>query len=202
MNRAILAGFFALVAVSPAAAATYQIDAAHSAVGFKIRHLVGKASGRFDKFEGSFEHTPGKPQEWKALASIDAASINTADAKRDAHLRNEDFFDVAKCPKLEFKSTKASLGKNGKGKLEGELTMHCVTKPVKLDLEITGPSSDPWGNQRIGVTAIGTLNRKDWGIVYNNTLDKGGLVLGEDVRLELEIEGVAKGEQPAEAKKN
>lgn len=203
MKRTVLAAIVAFAAASGASAATYQIDAAHSSVGFKIRHLVGKTSGRFDKFEGSFAHAPGKPQEWKAVAMIDAASINTADAKRDAHLRNADFFDVDKCPKLEFKSTKASVGKSGKGKLEGELTMHCMTKPVKLDLEITGPTPDPWGNQRIGVTAIGTLNRKDWGIVYNKALDKGGLMLGEDVQLELEIEGIYKAEQaPAEAKKN
>lgn len=201
MNRTLVAGLLGLAFAAPAAAKTYQIDAAHSSVEFRIRHLVGKTAGRFDKFEGSFDFTPGKPQDWKATATIDAASINTANAKRDDHLRNEDFFDVAKCPKLEFKSKKASLGKDGKGKLEGELTMHCVTKPVKLDLEITGPTKDPWGGERVGVTATGKVNRKDWGISYNKVLDAGGLMLGEDVQFQLEIEGIHKAEENAEAKK-
>lgn len=196
MIRRILSGMLVLVIAAPAAAATYSIDGSHSAVGFRIKHLVGKVSGRFEKFEGTFDHTPGKAQDWKANAVIEAASINTANAKRDDHLRNEDFFDVAKCPKIEFTSKKATLGKNGKGKLEGDLTMHCVTKPVTLDLEITGPTDDPWGNKRVGVTATGKLNRREFGIVYNKTLDKGGLMLGEDVMLELEIEGIAKTGEP------
>lgn len=192
MKRTFNAAFVALALAAPAFAATYEIDESHSSVGFRIRHLVGKVSGRFEKFAGTFDFTEGKPQDWSATASIDAASINTANSKRDDHLRNEDFFDVAKCPKIEFRTKKVTATKGGKAKLHGELTMHCATKPVVLDLEINGVTTDPWGNDRVGVTAAGKLNRKDFGISYNKVLDKGGLMLGEEVQLELEIEGVAK----------
>lgn len=170
-------------------AETFQIDPQHSKVMFRIRHLVGKVSGRFNKFEGTFDYEKGNPKAWKASAKIDAASIDTAIDKRDTHLRTADFLDVEKCPKIEFTSTKAASVKGDKAKLLGDLTLHCVTKPVALDLEIGGVIKDPWGNTRAGATATGTVKRKDFGIVWNKTLDAGGLMLGDDVEISLEIEG-------------
>ncbi|MBI4345781.1 MAG: YceI family protein [Elusimicrobia bacterium] len=190
MNRKVLLALFAVALAVPAAAETYSIDAYHGTVGFRIRHLVGKVSGRFDTFSGSFDFVPGKPEQWKAMASIDAASINTGNPKRDEHLRTEDFFDVTKCPKIEFVSKNASVDKDGLGTLSGDLTMHCVTKPVTLALEIGETLTDMQGKKRLGVSARGKLDRKQFGINYNKALDQGGFVLGDDVHLELDIEGI------------
>lgn len=182
-----------LAVLSPAVRAeTYEIDASHSQVGFRIKHLVGKVSGRFTGFSGTIEYTPGKPASWKVDAKIDPATINTDNEKRDEHLKAPDFFDVAKHPEMSFKSTKVSAVKGDAAKLHGDLTMHGVTKPVVLDLEVTGTTKDPWGNIRTGFTATGKINRKDFGIVYNKTLDTGGLMLGEEVAVSLDIEAVLK----------
>jgi len=173
-------------------AQTYTIDSSHSSVLFSVHHLVGRVAGHFDKFEGTFNYDAAKPETWQAEATIQAASVNTANDKRDAHLKTPDFFDVAKYPTLTFKSTGVTDVKDNHGKLAGNLTMHGVTKPVVLDLEIGGTIKDPWGNQRAGATATGHLNRKDFGMNWNKVLDTGGLMVGEEITIELNIEGVAK----------
>lgn len=185
------------VAAPAARAESYEIDPTHSQIGFKVRHLVSKTPGRFTKFSGSIEYTPGKPASWKVTAEIDPASINTDHEKRDAHLKSADFFDVEKCKTMTFKSTKVVAGKDST-KLHGELTMHCVTKPVVLDLEVGGTTKDPWGNDKAGFTATGKLKRKDFEIVWNKTLDAGGVMLGEDVEISIEIEA---NQKKAEEKK-
>jgi len=191
--RKLLALSAVLAVLSPAVRAeTYEIDASHSQVGFRIKHLVGKVPGRFTGFSGTIEFTPGKPESWKVEAKIDPATINTDNEKRDGHLKSADFFDVAKHPEMSFKSTKVTDAKGDSAKLHGELTMHGVTKPVVLDLEIGGTTKDPWGNTRAGFTATGKINRKDFGIVWNKTLDAGGLMLGEEVAVSLDIESVLK----------
>ena len=189
--RNLLALVLVLSAVS-ARAETYVIDPGHSSIGFRIKHLVGKVPGRFTGFSGTIEYTPGKPGSWKADAKIDPATINTDNAKRDGHLKSPDFFDVAKFPEMSFKSTKVTEVKGEKAKLYGDLTMHGVTKAVVLDLEIGGTAKDPSGKTHAGFTATGTLNRKDFGISYNAVLDNGGLMLGEDVAITLDIEAVLK----------
>lgn len=181
-----------LAAASALRAEDYTIDPAHSSVGFRIKHLVGKVPGRFTKFEGTVSFEPGKPQTWKTEAKIDASSINTDNEKRDGHLKSPDFFDTAKCPDITFKSTKVTDVKGESAKLHGDLTMHCVTKPVVLDLEVGGTTKDPWGNAKAGFTATGKIARKDFGIVWNKTLDAGGVMLGEDVSISLDIEAAAK----------
>ena len=192
--RKILALAAVLAVLSPVVRAdTYEIDASHSQVGFRIKHLVGKVPGRFTKFAGTVEYTPGKPEAWKVVATIDPASINTDNEKRDGHLKSADFFDVAKHPEMSFKSTKVAGVKGDGAKLHGELTMHGVTKPVVLDLELGGTTKDPWGNTRAGFTATGTINRKDFGIVWNKTLDSGGLLIGEEVALVIDIEAFQAG---------
>ena len=183
---------------APAAAETFEIDPAHSSVSFRIRHLVGKVRGHFDKFSGTIDYEEGKPAASKVNASIDPASIDTANSMRDKHLRSGDFFDVEKCPKMEFASKKATQDKDGKGKLLGELTMHCVTKPVELDVELNGLGPGPKGELHLGATATGKIDRKEFGINWNKALDKGGLMLGDEVQIEIEIEAAAK---PAAAPK-
>jgi polyisoprenoid-binding protein YceI len=198
----MLAAVLAVVAPS-LRAETYEIDASHSQVGFRIKHLVGKVPGRFTGFSGTIDYTPGKPATWKVDAKIDPATINTDNEKRDGHLKAADFFDVEKFPEMTFKSTKVTDVKGEAAKLHGDLTMHGVTKAVVLDLEIGGTTKDPWGNTRAGFSATGTINRKDFGITFNKTLDTGGLMLGEDVAISLDIEAVLKPKDaPAKAGKN
>jgi polyisoprenoid-binding protein YceI len=202
--RTLLALVIAVAVVPALRAEVYDIDPAHSSLGFRIKHLVGKVPGRFTKFGGTVSYEPGKPETWKADAKIDASSINTDNEKRDGHLKSPDFFDVAKCPDITFKSTKVTDVKGDSAKLQGDLTMHCVTKPVVLDLEIGGTTKDPWGNARAGFTATGKINRKDFDIVWNKTLDSGGYMLGEDVTISLDIEAGVKpkdDKKPAKAAK-
>ena len=197
MKRLLLLSGLLLVAAS-AGATTYELDPDHSSVEFKIRHLVGKVRGRFEKFSGTFDYDAKAPSAASASAAIDAASINTNVEARDKHLRSVDFFDVEKCPELSFKSTKAELSGGGKGKLSGDLTIHCVTKPVVLDIEVSSEGKDPWGNIRIAVTATAKLDRKDFGLTWNKALEVGSLLVGDDVEVTLELEGMQKNaEAPA-----
>lgn len=196
MSRSLSILLALAILSSVAHAATYEIDATHSQVAFKVKHLVGKVPGRFTTFSGTISYEPAKPLTWKTEATIDPASINTDNEKRDAHLKSPDFFDTAKCPAMSFKSAKVTDVKGSTAKLQGELTMHCVTKPVVLDLELNGAGKDPWGGERAGFTAKTTLNRKDFGISFNKVLDNGGLMLGEEVEVVIEIEAAAKAEAP------
>lgn len=183
-----VAALSALVFSGTAQATEYTIDTGHSSVNFKIRHLVSKTTGKFEKFKGTINYEKGKPESWKVDAEIDANSINTNEPKRDAHLRGPDFFDVKKYPKLTFKSTKVLDADDEKAKLQGDLTMHGVTKPVVLDVELGGEGTDPWGNKKVGFTATTKVNRKDFGLNWNKALETGGLLVGDDVEINLEIE--------------
>lgn len=174
----------AAMACSPAQAVVYDIDAVHSSVGFKVRHMVvAKTSGNFRKFSGTIHYDPKTPQSWKTEAVIEAASIDTGNEKRDGHLKNADFFDVEKYPTLEFKSTKIKTIKGNKAQLHGTLTMHGVTKKIVLDLEIHGAAGG-----RAGFTATGTLDRTDYGVSWNRVVETGGLAVGKEVEIILEIE--------------
>lgn len=194
--RTLLAAVLALGAAAPAAAATYTIDPAHSTVGFRVRHFVAKTSGRFNAFSGTIRYVPGKPEAWSVDAKIDPASINTDNAKRDGHLKSADFFDVEKCPDMAFKSTKVETLEGGALKLHGDLTMHCVTKPVALDLEVGGVAG-----AKAGFSAKGKLDRKEFGIVWNRALDNGGAVLGDEVEVTLDVEADEAKAEPAKAVK-
>jgi polyisoprenoid-binding protein YceI len=180
-----------LLGATPLLAATYDIDAAHSSVNFQIKHLaISKVNGTFNEFSGSFVLVEGQPEKWQVSATIQAASIDTGNKDRDDHLRNPDFFDVAQHPTLTFESTGVKMENDSEGKLMGNLTMHGVTKPVELDLEFLGTVTDPWGNERAGFSASAKINRKDWGLTYNSALETGGLLIGEDVKITLEVEGI------------
>ncbi|MFT4571023.1 MAG: polyisoprenoid-binding protein YceI [Candidatus Binatia bacterium] len=180
------------LAASPATAdvVSYTIDNSHSSVQFKIRHLLSKTSGQFGTYEGTFTLDPDKRDSVSIEGNIDVASIDTRDEDRDKHLREADFFDVEKFPKITFKASELTDVNDDrtKGKLNGSLTMHGVTKPVILDVEWYGTTTDPWGNKKAGFAGFTTLNRKDFGIVWNKALDAGGFVVGEEVEIEIQIE--------------
>lgn len=187
-----------IAAPAAAQASEWEIDASHSRVGFSVRHMmVSNTRGQFGKFSGTVALDDKDPTKSKIDITIDVDSINTADEKRDGHLKSPDFFDAAKFPKMTFKSTK--IQKAGKGyKLTGDLTIKDVTKPVTLAVE--GPAKaakDPWGNIRSGVSATGKINRKDFGLTWNAALETGGVAVGEDVTLEIEVELMQKKDVPA-----
>ncbi len=191
LKRTLFAlGLLACAATAaPAAAATFTIDRTHSSVGFKVKHLmVANVKGTFDDFAGTVVYDPADPQSWQVEATIQAASINTGVAKRDEHLRSGDFFDVAKYPTLTFKSTGVKTGADGAFLLTGDLTMHGVTKPVTLALEVNGMIKDSRGTTKAGFTATGKLNRSDFGLTWNYALEAGGVTVGDEVTLMLEVE--------------
>ncbi len=177
----------------PTLAATYDIDSSHSSVDFKIKHMaISNVKGNFASFSGVFDFTPGNSKNWKVEATIEIASIDTGDKERDDHLLAEDFFDAEKFPTMVFKSTGVKMEDDEEGELMGTLTMHGVTLPVTLELEVGGTVTDPWGNERAGFSASGKINRKDWGLAYGKVLESGGLMIGNEVKIYFEIEGVKK----------
>ena len=192
MKRTIatIAAVAALALPALASASTWNIDPDHSSVGFKVRHLmVSNVKGNFEKHKGAVEINDKDITKSKVFVTIDTASVNTNVAKRDEHLKSADFFDVAKYPTMTFNSKKVAKAGKGKLKVTGDLTLHGITKEVVLNVE--GPakeSKDPWGNFRSGVTASTKINRKDFGLVYNAALETGGVAVGEDVDINLEIE--------------
>lgn len=177
---------------SPAWATTYTVDKTHTTVGFKIRHLFTQVVGGFDDFSGTFVYVPDQPDQWNVDATVQAASINTKTAQRDKHLRSKDFFEVETYPTLTFTSTSVTDATATGAKLHGDLTLHGVTKPVVLDVEIHGVGKDPWGNTRAGFTATTTINRKDFGLTWNKAVEAGQLLVGEEVQITLEVEGLLK----------
>lgn len=183
-----------------ARAASYDIDTAHSSAGFTVRHLaVSNVRGEFGKVTGTVEYDDKDVTKTRVEATIDATTISTRDPKRDEHLKSPDFFEAAKYPTITFTSKKVEKGPRGL-KVTGDLTMHGITRPVVLEVE--GPTKevkDPWGNVRVGASATTKLNRKDYGVSFNKTLDSGGLMVGEEVAVAIDIELVKKA--PAEAKK-
>ena len=191
---------FALAAVLSvtsltALAETWAVDASHSTVGFSVRHLmVSNVKGAFGKFTASVEGSPADPATAKISATIEVASVDTRDAKRDAHLGTADFFDAAKFPQMTFTSTKVEKITATTAKVTGDLTLRGVTKPVVLDVEYTQQVKNPWGKTVIGASATGKINRKDFGVNWSKSLDGGGLVVGDEVTLQFDLELVKKDE--------
>ena len=185
------AALLSLSTAAHAAPTTWTIDPNHSNVTFTIRHFFSKVTGSFTKFSGTVVYDPANAAASSAKAEIDAASITTANERRDGHLKSPDFFDVAKFPTLTFESTKVT-GNGSKLKIEGNLTMHGVTKPVTLEGEFLGAGA-AMGGQRAGFEASTKVDRKDFGIVWNKVVDQGTM-LGDDVEIRLAVEGVNEGE--------
>ena len=167
----------------------WAIDASHSSATFGVRHMmVTTVRGQFNVLSGSVEVVGNDPTTAKVSVTIDAASIDTRDAKRDEHLRAADFFEVAKFPTLTFVSKKVERAANDKLAMTGDLTIRGVTREVVLDLE--GPTAevkDPWGNSRVGLIGTTTINRKDYGLTWNKALETGGLLVGEDVTITIDV---------------
>jgi polyisoprenoid-binding protein YceI len=170
---------------------TWNIDATHSTIGFSIRHMVfSKVRGRFLKYTGAIQLDDGDlAKSWVEVA-IDAASIDTGTAQRDNHLRSADFFDVEKFPELRFRSTRVEDVGGGRLRVIGELTIRDTTRAVALDAEPAGRGMDPWGNERIGFVAKTSIDRKDFGLAWNQLLEAGGVLVGDRVDIELDVQAV------------
>ncbi len=172
---------------------TWTVDPAHSSVGFSVRHMmISNVKGAFDKLTASVDGSPADPSTAKISATIEIASVDTRDAKRDEHLRSADFFDAAKYPQMTFTSTKVEKVSATTAKVTGDLTLRGVTKPVVLDVEYTQPVKNPWGMTVVGASATGKINRKDFGVSWSNNLDGGGVVVGDEVKIQLDLEFVKK----------
>lgn len=175
----------------------WSFDLAHSSVNFSARHMViSKVRGTFSRWKGTLEFDERRPEAARVEAHIEAASVDTHEPQRDAHLRSADFLDAEKYPEIVFKSTRVAPagGASDEGaryRVEGELTIHGVTRPVALDAEFGGRGKDPWGGERIGFTATATINRKDFGLTWNQALETGGVLVGERIEITLEIQAVA-----------
>jgi polyisoprenoid-binding protein YceI len=182
---------------------TYDIDASHSEVAFKVRHMgVSNTSGNFNAFTGSFELDPKDLSKTKGQATIEVASIDTDHEKRDEHLKGADFFDVEKFPKIEFvsKSVKKVNMKDTTCELVGTLTIKGVAKDITLKVKGHGIAKNPWGQTVTGFTAQGVINREDYGLTWNKALETGGFLVGKEVTLDLSFEAALRAPAAPESK--
>jgi polyisoprenoid-binding protein YceI len=198
MRRLIRPVLVSVLLLAPAFghAATWEVDPAHSSVSFSVRHMmISTVRGQFRTFSAKATGDPAAPTSATIEATIDAKSIDTGNEKRDTHLKSPDFFDVEKFPTITFKSTKIESAGAGKAKLTGDLTIHGVTKPVVLDVEYPAATiKDPMGNTKAGAHATTRIDRKDFGIVWNKAMDGGGIMVGDDVDVTIDVEAVKKGD--------
>ncbi|MDB5096394.1 MAG: hypothetical protein JWM80_815 [Cyanobacteria bacterium RYN_339] len=170
---------------------TWQIDASHSHVGFSVKHMmIATVRGTFNAYTGTLELDGTDLTKSKITGEIDVASIDTREAKRDEHLRSADFFDAENHPKIVFASKKIELVSGNEYKVTGDITIRGVTREIVLDAEYAGIHKDPWGGTRTGFTVTGSLNRKDFGLSWNAALETGGVLVGDKIKLELEVEAV------------
>jgi len=194
MLHKLLSVSLAIAALQGSAkASTWELDAAHSNIGFSVRHMaISNVRGAFTGASGTLQMDEKVPARSTVEVDVEVKSIDTRNDKRDDHLRSPDFFDVAQFPQMHFKSTKVE--KVGKSyRLHGQLTMHGVTKPVVLAVETTGKSTkDPFGMTRMGFTATGKLNRKEFNLNWNKAIEAGGLMVGEEITLNIDAEFVHK----------
>ena len=177
-------------AASAANATTWKVDPVHSVAEFRVRHMmISNVRGQFTGVTGSLTYDPANLEKSSVEASVDVATINTHDAQRDTHLKSPDFFDAEKFPALTFHSTRVTRRANGTLAVAGPLTIHGATKEVEFAVEgPTPPMKDPWGNTRIGVSATTKIDRRDFGLNFNAALEAGGVMVGEEVSITLELE--------------
>lgn len=180
-------GIASILAAGALYAGTYNVDKSHSNVGFKVKHMmISNVTGKFSDFKGSFEYDEKTNTLESMIGVIEVKSVDTDNEKRDKHLKESDFFAADKYPQITFDLTEVK-----EGKAYGNLTMRGVTKKVVLDVETAGATiKDPWGNTRTGIALSGVINRMDYGIKYNSVLEAGGVAVGEDVKLIVELEGI------------
>jgi polyisoprenoid-binding protein YceI len=176
---------------TPVLTGTYNIDPAHSRIGFVAKHaMVTKVRGSFNEFEGSGYFDAENPSNSNLQLTIKAASIDTRNADRDAHLRGNDFFDMETYPEIRFVSTAVDKVDDDNYKVTGDLTIKAETRPVTINFEFGGVVQDPWGNQRLGLEGSTVINRKEWGVNFNVALEAGGVLVSEKVTLEFEVAAV------------
>ncbi|RZJ99713.1 MAG: polyisoprenoid-binding protein [Flavobacterium sp.] len=169
----------------------WSIDPTHSEIGFKVKHMMfTNVSGSFQKFDATIETEEENFENAKIEFTGEVDSITTGNADRDKHLLSPDFFDAEKHPKLTFTASSFTKKTEGEYDLKGDLTLNGVTKPVKLDVEFGGLAKDPWGNLKAGMSITGKINRKDWGLNWNSALEAGGVLVGEEVKLQIELQFV------------
>jgi polyisoprenoid-binding protein YceI len=180
------------LATQRTAVSTWNIDPVHSVAEFKVKHMmISNVKGQFTRLTGVLALDEADLTKSRVEASIDAASIHTRDDQRDAHLKSADFLDVEKFPKLSFKSTKITRVADGELSVAGELTIHGVGRNVVFTVEgPTAPGKDPWGNTRIGLSATTKINRKDFGLMWNSALETGGVLVGDEVTITLDVQFV------------
>lgn len=170
---------------------TYQIDKAHSEAVFQVRHLITKVRGRFADFDGAIAFDESQPEQSSVTFTVRTASIDTSTPDRDAHLRSDDFFAVERFPTLTFVSTKIG----GKGSetfdVEGDLTIRDVTRRITLPVTYLGKAKDPWGNEKLAFETEITINRKDFGLLWNAALETGGFLVGDDVKISVSVQAAA-----------
>jgi polyisoprenoid-binding protein YceI len=171
-------------------AGTWAVDPVHSTVGFSVKHVgIATVRGKFEEFEGFLEIGEGD-ESARAYGTVKGVSVNTGDAGRDEHLRSADFFGVEANPELRFESTTVTPVDEETFEIVGDLTMNGVTKPITLKAEVQGTETDPWGNERVALEVTGQLNRKDWNMTFNQVLGSGNLLVGEKVKLILDVAAV------------
>lgn len=186
---ALLALVLSGTALPAQAIEVYDIDTSHSSANFKVRHFFTQVSGRFTQFTGTLWYDAEKPEASRIEITIQTASINTDNERRDNHLRSADFFDVEKFPQITFKSTKIEpAGEANRYRVTGDFSMHGVTKPVTVAVELLGFGETPGMGKRGGFAVQGTLDRREFGITWNKTLDTGGVMLGDEVQVDFPIE--------------
>ena len=177
---------------------SWNIDSAHSSINFSVRHMVvSRVRGRFSKYSGTIALDDADITRSSVEVSIDASSLDTGVAERDTHLRSPDFFDVEKFPLVYFRSTRIEQVEEGRYRLVGDLTMHGVRRDVVLDAEYGGRGKDPWGNERVGFLAKASIDRKEFGLTWNQALETGGILVGDRVELELDVQAVRAAAQNA-----
>lgn len=195
----------ALLLATPALAATVQLEAdpPHTTVSFAVKHMmINTVRGEFGKVASTIEWDKDAPAKSSVTFKIDPASIDTRNEKRDGHLKSADFFDVAKCPDMSFKSTKVEKESGDKYKVTGDLTMHCQTHPLTLDVTFNpNPIKSPWGTEVYVANATGNLKRSEWGLTWNKALQQaGGVLVGDEVNIQMDAEYLPKPAAPAAKK--
>jgi polyisoprenoid-binding protein YceI len=180
------------LATTATGARTFTIDKAHSEVLFQVRHLVTKVRGRFTDFGGTIEFDPAWPERSSIAFTINAASVDTATADRDQHLRSDDFFAVEKFPTITFVSSRVTKRSDEQYDITGTLTIRGVAKELTLPIFYLGEAKDPWGNARAGFETEVTINRKDFGLLWNAALETGGFLVGDEVRITVSAQAIAK----------
>jgi polyisoprenoid-binding protein YceI len=172
-------------------AGTWQVDPAHSSVAFEVKHLmIATVRGHFSQFEGTIEAAEDDPSNSRVWGSVQVASIDTGNADRDEHLRGPDFFDVEHYPEARFESTRIEHVEGGRYRLTGDLTIRDTTRAIEFEACVDGAAEDPWGNERVGITVRGSIDRTDFGLTWQQMLASGGMLVGEEVKVLIDASAI------------